>query len=194
MIITIDRHNYGLIGVFKIKMRPIVIVLEKFQFYNCSDLIASHCIFVVYFPASMQVSYLLLPHLLSSSSLPFNNINLLFRVRSVSAPPSTAMALLSSSLPFNYINLLFRVGWSVSAPPSSAMVLLFSSLPFNYINLLFRVGWSVSAPPSSAMVLLFSSLPFNYINLLFRVGWSVSAPPSSAMDLLFSLPLLLYSS
>ena len=48
-IITFAGHEYGSVGVLKIKMRSSVRKLELFenwQFSNCSHLIASHCMYV----------------------------------------------------------------------------------------------------------------------------------------------------
>ena len=44
---TFARHEYGRVGVFRIKISlllPKLQPLEKCQFANCSHLIASHCI------------------------------------------------------------------------------------------------------------------------------------------------------
>ena len=45
---TFARHEYGRVGVFRIKIRSLFLKLqplEKCQFSNCSHLIASHCTF-----------------------------------------------------------------------------------------------------------------------------------------------------
>ena len=53
---TFARHEYGRVGVFRIKISsllPKLQPLEKCQFSNCSHLIASHCTFKFsrFFPA-----------------------------------------------------------------------------------------------------------------------------------------------